>query len=333
MPLSLSLRTTPWQDHSLEELAQKANEWGYQGLEVVCTAEHLAVQRALGESAYCQQLLDLLDQQELRLTALSNPAVGQAMGDRPDPFYQRVLPDYVWGDGSPEGVQERAAGEMIATVRVAQKLGGNLVVGATGSPLTPFLFDCVPFPRDLVEGAYRQFGQRWQPVLDVCREASVRFALEVRPGQMAFDLYSAEQTLHAVQGHASFGFAINPAYLHWQGMDPVEFVRAFPERIFMVVACDAIVTLNGRNGILGSHLPRGDHRRGWCTRCPGHGSVDWASLVRVLHEIGFDGPMSVMIDDPGMDRNYAAADAAPFLRRLDFLPAARGADAAFGDAQ
>lgn len=331
MALSLALDTAAWRDRSLEELAQKAGEWGYGGLTIACDAEQFAVQRALSETDYCQQCLDVLERNELRLTALSNHPVGQAVGDRQDVRHQRSLPDYVWGDGDPAAVQARAMEEMKATVRVAQKLGVALVLGSTGSPLTPYLFESLATPRDLIDAGYQQFAQLWQPILDACRDAGVKFALEVQPGQMAFDFYSAERTLKALQGHESFGFALNPAQLHWQGVDPVEFVRAFPERILAVIACDAAVTLNGRSGILGSHLQAGDYRRGWSPRCPGHGGVDWASLIRALQEIGFEGPMSVFVDDPGMDRDHAAAEAVSFLRRLDFVPAARSGDGAFGE--
>ena len=60
---------------------------------------------------------------------LSNHRVGQAVCDRVEPRHQRILPDYVWGDGDPAGVQERATDEMIATVRAAQKLGVGVVSG------------------------------------------------------------------------------------------------------------------------------------------------------------------------------------------------------------
>lgn len=331
MALPLALSTATWSDRSLEELAQKAAEWGYQGVTVACGTDQFAVQRAVSETAYCQQYLDLLERNDLQLIALNNSVVGQAIGDRLDVRHQRAMPDYVWGDGDPVGVQARAIEEMKTTARVAEKLGVNLLLGATGSPLTPYLFETLPTARELLDAGFKQFTQLWQPILDTCRETGVRFALEVRPGQMAFDLYSAERTLQALQGHESFGFALNPAQLHWQGVEAIEFVRAFPERIFAVTGSDAAVTLNGRSGILGSFLPVGDYRRGWEPRCPGHGGVDWPALLRALHDVGFDGPITVVIDDPGMDRDHAAAEAAGFFRRLDFVPASRQGDGAFGD--
>src|SRR4030088_2621703 len=126
-----------WSDVPLEELAQKASDWGYQGFELCCWGDHFEVQRALSEADYCQKKLDLLGRHDLQLSVLSNHRVGQAVGDRIEPRHKRILPDYVWGDGDPLGVQERAAEEMVATIRAAQKLGVAVVTGFTGSALWP----------------------------------------------------------------------------------------------------------------------------------------------------------------------------------------------------
>src|SRR5215471_5510442 len=128
-----------WTDLPLEELAQKAGEWGYQGLELCCWGDHLEVQRALSEDDYCPRKLELLGRYELTAPVISNHRVGQAVCDPIDRRHQALLPDYVWGDGKPEGVQERAAEEMVATIRAAQKLGAGVVSGFTGSPLWSYV--------------------------------------------------------------------------------------------------------------------------------------------------------------------------------------------------
>ena len=53
---------------------------------------------------------------------LANHRVGQAVCDRIEPRHKGILPDYVWGDGAAAGVRQRAVEEMIATIRLAQKL-------------------------------------------------------------------------------------------------------------------------------------------------------------------------------------------------------------------
>ena len=94
---------------------------------------------------------------------------------------------------------------------------------------------------------------------------------------------------------------------------------------------DAVTLLDGRSGILGSHLAFGDRRRGWYFRSPGRGGVDFEEIIRGLNEIGYDGPLSVEWEDCGMDREHGAAEACGFVQQLDFAPSGRGFDAAFAE--
>jgi sugar phosphate isomerase/epimerase len=323
MPRPVILFSGQWTDLSLEELAQRANDWGYQGVELCCWGDHFEVQRALSEADYCQKKLDLLSRHDLQLAVLSNHRVGQAVCDRIEPRHRRILPDYVWGDGDPRGVGERAAEEMIATIRAAQKLGVAVVTGFTGSALWPGVQGYPQNSPEEVAQGLREFAHKWQPILDVCQEAGVRFALEVHPGQIAFDLFSAEMVLDAVEGREEFGFTFDPSHLHWQGVDPVEFIRRFPDRIFHVHIKDIAMTLNGRAGILGSYLPYGDARRGWDFRSPGHGGLDWEALIRGLNAIGYASSLAVEWSDPGMSRDFGAEEAFKFVKRLDFEPPPR----------
>jgi sugar phosphate isomerase/epimerase len=321
MPRQVVLFSGQWTDLPLEELAQKANEWGYQGFELCCWGDHFEVQRALSEPDYCQKKLDLLGRYDLQPAALGNHRVGQAVCDRIEARHQRILPDYVWGDGDAEGVGQRAAEEMVATIRAAQKLGVGVVTGFTGSSLWSGVQGYPQNnPEEVAEGL-RSFAHKWQPILDVCQEAAVRFALEVHPGQVAYDLFSAEMVLDALDGREEFGFTLDPSHLHWQGVDPVEFIRRFPERIFHVHVKDIALSLNGRSGILNSYLPYGDSRRGWEFRCPGHGGLDWEAFIRALNAIRYEGPLAVEWSDAGMNREYGAEEAFKFVKRLDFDPA------------
>ncbi|MFN4260268.1 MAG: sugar phosphate isomerase/epimerase family protein [Gemmataceae bacterium] len=325
MSRPVALHTGPWMDVPLEELAQTASEWGYQGLDLACGGDHLEVQRALSQPDYCSRLLELLARCELSVTGISNHRVGQAIGDVIDARHQAWLPDYVWGDGQPAEVRQRAVEEMVDTIRVAQKLGVAVVSGFTGSALWPAIASFPPpTPRQIAE-LLRQFADTWEPILDVCQECGVRFALEVAPGQIAFDLHSAEQVLDALPGRAEFGFAFSPAQLHWQGVDPVEFARRFPERIYQVFIADIALSLSGRSGIFNSYLPSGDPRRGWDWRSPGHGGIDWEGVIRAVHASGYDGPLTVHWQDPGMDRDHGADDACKFVQRLDFPAPSRDA--------
>ena len=258
-----------WTDLPLEELATKLADWGYQGLELACWGDHFEVQRALSEPEYCQHKLDLLGKSDLQASVLSNHRAGTAVCDLIDERHRSLLPDYVWGDGEPGGVRQRAAEEMIATVRAAQKLGVSVVSGFTGSSIWSYVIGYPSPDPSLIDKGFADFATRWKPILDACRDAGINFALEVHPGQIAFDLYSAERALDALDGREEFGFLFDPSHFHWQGLDPVEFLRRFPDRIYHVHIKDAALTLNGRSSILNSYLPFGDPRRGWDFRAPG----------------------------------------------------------------
>jgi sugar phosphate isomerase/epimerase len=318
MPRPVLLFSGPWTDMPLEELAARAADWGYQGLELACWGDHLEVQRAVAETDYCAGRLDLLARHDLQVPVISNHRVGQAICDPIDSRHRDILPDYVWGDGQPDGVRQRATEEMTATVRVAQKIGADVVAGFSGSPIWSYVAGWPAPSSEMVAEAYRTFAKHWDPILDVCRDCGVRFAYEVHPGQIAFDLYSAETALDALNGREEFGFLFDPSHLHWQGVDPVEFLMKFADRIFHVHVKDAVLNLNGRSGVLNSCLPAGDPRRGWDFRSPGHGGIDWESIIRALNYIGYDGALSVDWNDAGMNRDWGAEDACKFVKRLDF---------------
>jgi sugar phosphate isomerase/epimerase len=257
--------------------------------------------------------------------------VGQAVLDVIDHRHQAILPDYVWGDGDPDGVNQRAVEDMKNAARAAQAFDVEVVNGFTGSSIWPLLYSFPPVSTEMIEDGFSLFADRFNPILDVFAECGVRFALEVHPTEIAFDIYTAQKALEAIDHREEFGFNFDPSHLHWQGIDPVEFIRAFPDRIYHVHIKDAITTLNGKTGILASHLDFGDPRRGWDFRSPGRGTVNFEEIIRALNQIGYDGPLSVEWEDCGMDREFGAREACEFVKRMNFAPSNVQFDAAFAD--
>jgi len=329
MSRAVTLFTGQWADLPLEDLARKASDFGYQGLELACWGDHFDVDAALEDDQYVAGRLELLERFGLQCHAISAHLVGQAVCDRVDERHRAILPERIWGDGDPAGVSVRAAEEMKDTARAAQRLGVGVVNGFTGSSIWPLLYSFPPVPEEMIEAGFAQFADRWNPILDVFGECGVRFALEVHPTEIAFDLHTTERAVAALDGRDEFGFNFDPSHLMWQGVDPVEFLRAFPDRIFHVHVKDATITLNGRSGILSSHLGFGDPRRGWDFRSPGRGSVNFEEIIRTLNQIGYDGPLSVEWEDPGMDRDAGAKEACQMVKQLDFEPSSTAFDAAF----
>lgn len=325
----VTLFTGQWADLPLTTLCAMAADWGYDGLELACWGDHFEVDRALSEDSYCQKKRDVLESFGLACFAISNHLVGQAVSDPIDARHKSILPARVWGDGKPDGVNERAAAEMIATARAARLFGVDTVNGFTGSPIWHKLYFFPPTSQDEIDAGYKAFADRWIPILDAYEDQGVTFALEVHPTEIAYDLYTFDRTLEALDGHDAFAANFDPSHLVWQGVDPVKFIDVFPERIAHVHMKDVARTLDGATSILGSHLAFGDAGRGWDFRSPGRGEVDFDAIIRALNRAGYEGPLSVEWEDSAMSREHGAMEALDYVRSIDFPPAGRAFDAAF----
>lgn len=330
MPRPVTLFTGQWADLPLEELAQKAASWGFDGLELACWGDHFDVERALSEDGYTQGRRDLLAKHGLEVYAISNHLVGQAVCDRIDERHKSIVPDRVWGDGDAEGVRQRAAEEIKNTARAAAKLGVKVVPGFTGSSIWHLLYDFPPTPPEMIDAGFQDFADRWNPILDVFDEVGVRFALEVHPTEIAFDISSAERALEALGHREAFGFNYDPSHLGYQGVDYVEFLARFADRIYHVHMKDVWWSDQPKDaGVFGGHVRFGERSRFWDFRSLGRGSIDFEEVMRGINRTGYDGPLSIEWEDIGMDREHGAEEACAFVKSIDFPPSALAFDAAF----
>jgi sugar phosphate isomerase/epimerase len=331
MARPVTLFTGQWADLPFEKMCELASGWGYDGLEIACWGDHFEVDRALNEDGYVDERRAILDRYDLRVWAISNHLVGQAVCDDPiDERHQGILPARIWGDGDAEGVRQRAAAEMADTARAAARLGVDTVIGFTGSSIWHLVAMFPPVPPGMIERGYEDFANRWNPILDVFDEVGVRFAHEVHPSEIAYDYWTTVQTLEAIGHREAFGLNFDPSHFVWQDLDPVGFLYDFRERIYHVDCKESVKQFNGRNGRLSSHLPFGDPRRGWDFVSTGHGDVPWEACFRMLNAIGYDGPISVEWEDAGMDRLIGAPDALEFVRGMTRIePSDASFDAAF----
>jgi len=329
MARPVTLFTGQWADLSLEDLAAKAGEWGFDGLELACWGDHFDVQQALSDPGYTDSRREILNRHNLQCFALGAHLVGQAVCDPIDERHAAILPPHVWGDGDPEGVRQRAAQEIADTARAAAKLGVQQVNGFSGSSIWHQVYSFPPNDFETIEAGYRDFADRWNPILDVFDAEGVRWGLEVHPTEIAYDFVTTRKALDAIERREAFGINFDPSHFAHQFLDSAAFVEEFADRIYHFHVKDSRKRLNGRRSILGGHLNFGEAERGWDFVSPGHGDVDFEELFRALNRIGYDGPLSIEWEDSGMDRDWGAPDALAFVRRTDFAPSTVAFDAAF----
>lgn len=329
MARQVTLFTGQWADLQIETMAQKAKQFGYDGIELACWGDHFDVTKAQ-KKEYCDDRHALLAKYGLKTWAISNHLVGQAVCDPIDERHKAILPAHVWGDGKPEEVQKRAAEELMKTAHAAKNLGVPVVNGFTGSKIWRFLYSFPPVSDAQIEDGFADFANRWNPILDEFKKAGIKYGLEVHPTEIAFDIASAERALDALGNRPEFGFNYDPSHLGYQGVDYVRFIYKFAQRIYHVHMKDVYWSLQPTEaGVFGGHTKFGDHRRFWEFRSLGRGSINFEEIIRALNQINYQGPLSVEWEDIGMDREHGAAEAAAFVKNVDFAPSSVAFDAAF----
>jgi sugar phosphate isomerase/epimerase len=328
MSRPVTLFTGQWADLKLEDLCKKAKDFGYDGLELACWGDHFEVDKA--DQAYCNAKKALLAKYGLKVHAISSHLVGQAVCDRIDQRHKSILPEYVWGDGFPEKVNQRAAQEMIKTGEAAARLGVPVVNGFTGSSIWHLIYSFPNVPQSMIDDGFTDFAEKWTPILDRFQKLGIKFGLEVHPTEIAFDIASTQRALKAVNNHPAFGFNFDASHFGYQGVDYVKFIYTFAERIWHVHIKDVWWSDTRTDaGVFGGYTDFGSKGRYWDFISVGHGKINFEDVVRALNRIGYNGPLSVEWEDNGMDREFGAPEAAAFVKKLNFPPSAVAFDKAF----
>ena len=313
----ITLFTGQWADVPFETMVSKAKAFGYDGLELACWGDHFEIDQA--DAAYCAKKREVLDSHGMKCEAISSHLVGQAVCDRIDERHAQILPDYIYGDGDPEGVRQRAAEELKKTAVVAKEFGVGVVNGFTGSSIWHL---CYSFPPNLpgqIDAGFKDFADRFGPIMDTFQENGIKFGLEVHPTEIAFDIASARRALEAIDYHPAFGFNYDPSHFVYQGVDYVKFIYEFGDRINHVHMKDAAYSDTPKDaGVFGGHTEFHQPNRYWDFKSVGRGKVNFELIIRALNDIGYTGPLSVEWEDGGMDREYGATESAEYCRKIDF---------------
>lgn len=329
MARPVTLFTIQWGDLPLEEICRLGRQMGYDGLELAKDS-HFNAGKLASDPAYAEEIKETLAKYELGCWALSAHLTGQCVSDSLQWAYDPRLDGFAPSSlaGKPEEIRKWAVEEMKTTAHAAKAMGVDVVTFFMGSPIWKFWYSFPQTPEAMVEEGYQKVKELWTPILDEYDKCGVRLALEVHPTEIAFDYWSTKKLLETFEYRPTLGINFDPSHLIWQGVDPAMFLFDFADRVYHVHIKDAKLNLNGRNGILGSHITFGDQRRGWNFVSPGHGDVDFDNIIRVLNQKGYTGPLSIEWEDSGMERVFGGTEACEFTRKINFS----ASDFAFDDA-
>lgn len=277
----VTLCTCQWADLPFDELCATASKMGYDGLEIATWGKSFDLDRAYSDDGYVHWILDTLRENGLVCKALATHIMGQCVGDAPDPRLNNFAPAAL--ADKPDEIRAWGISSMKKAAVVAHKMDVHIITGFTGSPIFKWFYSFPQTTQQQIEDGYNEIVRLWTPILDEFKKYDIRFALEVHPGEIAFDYYSTKKILEKFADRPEFGLNFDPSHLLWQGVKPDLFLRDFIDRVYHVHMKDAAVTLDGRSGLLCSHIDFGDLRRGWNFRSLGHGDVNFENIKYIAH--------------------------------------------------
>lgn len=233
--------------------------------------------------ARIRALRDLISSEGLELSEFVSTPPGMASGDP-----QR---------------REAAVDHFKRLVEVGVELGAGLI-----NTVSPYPFD-IPFPRitslPLVQQVYvdipphLDWDQNWRDYVEVmrrcvalCEAADTRYALEPHPYRYMANAAGMLRLIEQV-GSEALGMNLDPSHLFPCGEIPQVVVYQLGKRILHCHFSD-------NDGVTNVH---------WR---PGRGKIDWKEVLIALQAVGFDGVISIELEDvPGTATHDSGGVAGP----------------------
>jgi sugar phosphate isomerase/epimerase len=207
------------------------------------------------------------------------------------------------GMASPDpSARKQAVEHFKQLVETGVALGTKLVNSVSPNPFE------LPFPRIMLKHVYQEWTLDFDPKLDwkqnwadyvevvsqfcaICEDAGVKYALEPHPYRWMRNAASMMRLLDHVNSPA-LGMNFDPSHLFPMGEIPQAVIYEVGERIFHTHFSDNDGTSNA-------------HWR------PGKGKIDWKGVLQALQAVGYDGVISIELEDvPGVaHRGQASTEA------------------------
>lgn len=306
--MKLSVMNPALYGMSFEDACKYLHERGVQAIEVGCGGypgkKHCDPETLLGDAGALRAFREVLKRNELELAALSthgNP----------------VHPD--------RATAKKFHEDFVNAVLLAEKLGIDRVVTFSGCPggsagdRMPNWVTCA-WPEDNL--AILEY--QWNEVLIPYWEKTARFAREHGVNRVAFEMHPGfcvynPCTLLRLRNAAgsNLGANIDPSHLFWQGIDPVQAIRALGEAIFFFHAKDTYIDAANAavHGVL-DYRHYSDPGRSWVFRTVGYGhdALQWKGIVSALRAAGYDDMMSIEHEDAMMSTQEGLNKAIRFMQ-------------------
>ena len=284
--MQLGFFTHPFPDLSLEEVATWASDNGFDTLELACwpldyvdlyvRATHIDVTTITKETS--SEIRDMLSSRGIGISALSyysNPL-------DPDPEVRNIAIEHL-------GKLMRAA-EMLKVPTITTFVGRD--------------------SRMNLDDSFDQFRQTWPELVKQASEHGVQIAIENAPltsywphqwpgGENLASAPHIWRRMFDIIPDEHFGLNLDPSHLILQMIDYLRVVDDFGDRILHIHAKDETLDQDGLYEYgafdLGLHTHIG--------KVPGRGDIDWSAFIGRLHDVGYEGAISIELEDATFERD------------------------------
>lgn len=307
--MKLSVLTVVLYHKTFEETLKYLSERGVQAVEVGTGGSpgntHMNPDELLADEAKIQHVKDLLKKYNMEISALSCHDNG-------------VHPNAQIAQAAYDTFQK--------TVLLAEKLGVDTIVNFSGCPgdqenaKYPNWVTC-SWPEDYKKILDWQWNEKlipyWKKAAAFAEEHGIhKIALELHPGFCVYNTASLLRLREAVG--PAIGANFDPSHLIWQGMDPVEAIRALKGAIYHFHAKDTYVDPRNKaiNGVLDTGHYGSLMDRSWTFRTVGYGHdfIYWKNMISMLRCTGYDGAISIEHEDALMSPEEGLDKAIRFLK-------------------
>ena len=278
--MKLGLLTAPFEDQSLNEVANWSAENGFSALEVACWPQSGGTKRRYAGTSHINvDGLTAAEGSEIVASLGEKGIEISALGYYPNPLH----PDAAH--------REDVAAHLIKLITAARILGLKVVNTFVGGDRT-----------QTVDQNWEMARTVLAPIVEHAKASGVTLCFENCPMIFSHDewpgghniAYSPRiwRRIFEEWGDA-VGMNFDPSHLVWQMIDQTRFIKEFGPQIAHVHAKDLMIDRDGlyEHGVMSAGM-------GWqVPRLCGLGDVDWSDFFSGLYRAGFDGPVIIEHED------------------------------------
>lgn len=274
--MQIGLLTTPFGREEFGTVLDFAAKAGFDALEVAAGPGSKHIDPAKLSEDKARAILDQVNAKGLTISSLA--------------YYANVVdPD--------AGNRTAVLNHLRACVDAAKWLGVGIVCTMAGMPVPG---------KDKMKTIEEDVPGALGPVIEYAAEKGIQIALE---NWYATNIQNLEhwERIFEVLPAKNFGLNFDPSHLAWQGIDWLEAVDRFADRIFHTHAKDCEIRAHRLREV-------GVHGSGWWRYViPGYGKIHWGEYIAALKRNGYDGVLSIEHEDSALGREEG------FIRGLAHL--------------